>query len=825
VFCRINSATALMLETLFADLRFASRMLRKNPGFSTIAVATLALGIGANTAIFSLVDGVILRPLAYWDADRLFAVHEVVPKFSALAPLIPVNGMHFLEWRKRVRSFEQSALVSGMTLNLTGAGEPERLPAARVSSSLFPMLGVQAQLGRTFLEEEDHPGRDQAVILNHELWTRRFAADPNVIGRKITLDGHPYEIVGVLPRGFHFPKLNQLYAMTIAEERPQIWKPFALRDDELELLGDFNYACIVRLRRGVQPAQALSELNIVQAHIANQTGEKIELRAALVPLQDQITGRSRTGLELLLAAVGAVLLIGCVNIANLLLARATARRREIAIRSALGAGRDRLVGQMLVESLVLAAMGGAAGVALAYEAIRVMVAYAPVDLPRTDEVHLDARVLLFTAMLSILTGVLFGLFPAWRATRGDPQEAMKSGSRNTTAGRGSGRLRSLLVALEVGLSAMCLIAGGLLLHSFLNLMHVNRGFEVERIVTVELNLPDSRYPDLDKRAAFVRSTLERVGSLPGVTSAGISNKLPLSGEGGNNLIAAEGASLPLMERPLADIRQVNPDYFRSMGIPLRSGRIFEEADRSRKVGLLSTVTAERLWPGENPVGKRFRMGAEDSPLIEVAGVVGDVRGVSLNKTPSLTVYVPYWQRFQNQASLAVRTSLDPMAASSAIRAAIRQVDRELPVPAFRTMEEIVSESVAQRRFQMSLVLLFAAAALLLASLGIYGVVSYSVAQRTNEMGIRMALGAQPGSIRRMVLGQSLLPVCGGLVAGVVASMALGRLLGSLLFGVSAWDPATIASVLILLITVAASATLPPVRRATGVDPASALRYE
>ncbi len=814
-----------MLEILVSDLRFAGRMLKKNPGFSAIALATLALGIGANTAIFSLVDGVILRPLAYVDADRLFAVHEIVPKFSALAPLLPVNGMHFLEWRKSVRSFEQMALMGGMTFNLTGAGEPEGLPAARVSASLFPMLGVQAQLGRTFLEEEDRPGHDQVVILNDELWKRRFAADPNVVGRKITLDGHSYEIVGVLQRGFHFPRLDQLYAMTIAEERPQIWKPFALRDDELEALGDFNYACIGRLRRGVQSAQALSELNVVQARLANQTGEKIELRAALVPLQAQITGRSRTGLQLLLAAVGAVLLIGCVNIANLLLARGTARRREIAIRTALGAGRGRLVGQMVVESLVVAGMGGAAGVALAYEAIRVIVAYAPVDLPRTDEVHLDARVLLFTLILSILTGVLFGLFPAWRATRGDPQEAMKSGSRGATAGRSSGRLRSLLVAIEVGLSAMCLIAGGLLLHSFVNLLHVGRGFDAERIVTVDLSMPDSYSHQLPKRAGFVRALLERVESLPGVTSAGVSNRLPLSGEGGNNLLLTEGANVPLMERPLADIREVNPSFFRTMGIPLRSGRIFEEADRSRKVGLVSAITAVRLWPGENPIGKRFRIGADDSPLIEVAGIVGDVRGVSLNKTPSLTVYIPYWQRLQNGVSLVVRTSIDPLAAYSAIRAAIRQVDREIPVPAFRTMEEIVAESVAQRRFQMSLVLLFAAAALLLASLGIYGVVSYSVVQRTNEMGIRIALGAQPGNIRRMVLGQSLLPVCAGLVAGVMASMALGRILGSLLFGVNAWDPATISSVASLLIAVAAIATLPPVRRATRVDPASALRYE
>ncbi|MBZ5594882.1 MAG: ABC transporter permease [Acidobacteriia bacterium] len=814
-----------MLEPLLADLRFAGRVLRKNPGFSAIAIATLALGIGANTAIFSLVDGVILRPLAYRNADRLFAVHEAVPQFSQLAPLIPVNAMHFLEWRKSMRSFEQTALVGGTTFNLTGAGEPERLPAARVSPALFPMLGIQAQLGRTFLKEEDRPGHDQVVVLNHELWQRRFAADPHVIGRKIMLDGHPYEIVGVLAAGFHFPKLSQLYAMTIAEERPQIWKPFAIRDDELEPIGDFNYVCITRLKRGVSASQALSELNVVQARLVRQVAEKIELRAALVPLQDQITGRSRTGLQLLLAAVGAVLLIGCVNIANLLLARATGRRREIAIRTAVGASRGRLVGQMLVESLVLAGAGGAFGVALAYAAIRVIVARAPVDLARIDEVHFDARVLLFTLGISIFTGVLFGLFPAWRATQGDPQEAMRSGSRGMTAGRASGRLRSLLVGLEVGLSAMCLIAGGLLLHSFVNLLHVDRGFEAERILTVDLNLPESRYPDLAKRVAFLRSTLERVGSLPGVTSAGVSNKLPLSGEGGNNLIGVEGTSLPMVERPLTDIRQVNPDYFRTMGIPVRAGRIFAETDRDRNVALVSAVTAARLWPGQNPIGKRFRVGAEDSPLIEVTGIVGDVRGVSLNTNPSLTVYVPYWKRFYNQASLAVKTAMDPLSASSSLRVAIRQIDPELPVPAFRTMEEIVSESVAQRRFQMSLVLLFAAAAMLLASLGIYGVVSYSVAQRTHEMGIRLALGAQPGNIRRMVLGQSLLPVFLGLPAGVMASVALGRIMSTLLFGVSAWDPATLSGVAALLIAVAAAATYVPVHRATHVDPASALRYE
>jgi predicted permease len=808
-----------------SGLRFAIRMLVKNPGFSAIAIATLALGIGANTAIFSVVDSVILRPLAYPDASRLVTIHEVLPKFSHLAPMLPVNIMHFREWRKDVRSFDQWALLGSLTFNLTGNGEPERIPAARVSPALFQMLGIRPRLGRLFTEAEDQPGRDHVVLLNDELWRRSFASDPGVIGRKIILNGQPYEIAGVLPANFHFPKMSQLFAMTVAEERPQLWKPFAASDDELSPLGDFNYSCIARLRPAVSQQQALSELNVVQAQMASQLPEKIEFRAAVVPLQDQITGKSRTGLELMLAAVGAVLLIGCVNITNLLLARATARRREIGIRCALGAGSGRLVRQMLSESLLLSALGGAFGIAFAYAAIQIIVAYAPVDLPRIDEIRLDTRVLLFTLAISTLAGLLFGIIPAWRFSQVDPQEAMRTGSRSMTAGRSSGRLRSLLVGLEAGLSALCLIAGGLLLHSFVKMLQVDGGFETARIVTVTLNLPDSRYPDMEKRTAFLHALLDKMSALPGVLSAGVSNILPLGGEDGNTLLSVEGTTLPLMERPLADFRNVNPDYFRTMGIELRDGRVFTEADRDRPVALVSAQTGERIWPGQNVIGKHLYRGDIGSPQLTVTGVVGDVRGVSLSKNPSLTVYVPYWQRNQSQQSLAVKTAMDPRAASSAIRGAVRQVDPELPVPAFRTMDEIVSGSLAQQRFQMTLVLLFAGAALLLASLGIYGVVSYSVAQRSSEMGIRMALGARAGEIRAMVLRQALQPVAAGLAGGVVASLALSRILGSLLFGVNAIDPPTIAAVVILLTAVAVAASYLPARRATRIDPLIALRYE
>ncbi len=810
---------------MWSDFRLAARTLRKAPGFSAVAIATLALAIGAVTAVFSLVDAAILRPLAYRQSGRLYVIHETVPKFAHLAPLLPVNGMHFLEWRKRLHSFAQMAIVNGITMDLTGSGEPERIPTARVSPNLFPMLGVRPQAGRLLLDEEDRPGSDQVVVITDELWRRRFAADPAAIGRKIQLNGRAYQIVGVLPADFHFPRLSQLYALTIAEERPQIWKPFALRDDELEPLGDFNYICIAQLRAGVSPAGAQAELNVLQSAIDRQAPERTDLRAHMVGLQDQITGRVRDGLELMLAAVAAVLLIACVNIANLLLARAAGRRREFAVRSALGAGAARLLRQMMAECLLIAAAGGALGMALAYAGMRAIVAYAPVDLPRLDEVHPDLRLLAFNFAVSLGAGLLFGLLPAWRFASADPQEALKSGARGATAGPSGGRLRSLLVAIEVGLSALCLIAGSLLLRSFVDLLRVDKGFDAERVLTVDLGLPGNRYPNHETRSRFDRVLVESVAGLPGVAAAGIANQLPLGGEGNNNLISLEGTNLPLMQRPLADIRQVNPEYFRAMGIPLRSGRIFDEHDRGRPVALVSALTAARVWPGADPVGKRFLSGRGTLGLIEITGVVGDIHGASLDKAPSNTIYVPYWQESNSHISLVARTATPPAAAASAIRAAIHRLDPEMPVPAMRTMDQMVAESVAPRRFQMMLVLLFAAAALLLAGLGVYGVVSYSVGRRTNEMGIRMALGAEPGRILRMVLRQGMAPVAAGLSAGVAASPALGRVFGSLLFGVSASDPATLAAVMALLASVAAAAICIPARRAVRIDPARALREE
>jgi len=809
----------------WVDVRTAWRAILRNPGFSLVAIITLGLAIGANTAIFSVVDAILIRPLGYGDESRLFVIHEVVPKFSQFAPRVPVNAKHFLEWRKRASGFESLAMIGGLQLNLTGSGEPERLTAARVSPGLFRILGARTSLGRSFLEEEDQPGRDDVVLLSDNLWRRRFSSDPNILGRKILLDGRPYQVVGVLSASFHFPKLKQLYAMSIADGEPQLWKPFAVKPDELEDIGDFNYACIARLRPGVSPKQALAQLNAVQAELARAVPEKIELFAAMVPLHEQITSRSSRGLELMLFAVGTVLLIGCVNIANLLLGRVQSRKVELAIRAAMGAGMRQLIRQMLTESFLLAAIGGALGVLVAYAGLHLILSGAPIDLPRLDEVRLDFRVLLFTVFVSLLAGLLCGLLPARRFARADPMALMKSGTRTTEA-RSTSNVRSLLICLEIALGTLCLVSAGLLLRSFVNLFEVDKGFAPESIVTVNLNLPPTRYPDLPQRVKFMKSLVDSVQALPGVRSAGISNMLPLGGEGGNNLLTLEGTTVPFPERPLADVRGVNPDYFRTLSIPLLRGNIFTETDGERRVALVSLLAAERLWPGENPLGKHFKIGDPDGPFVEVAGVVGDVRGVGLDHPPSLTVYVPFWQRRTwGGPSLAVKAAVNPLSLSSSIRSTIRQIDSELPVPRFETMDQIVDDSIAQRRFQMNLILIFGLAALILASIGIYGVVSYSVALRTNEVGIRMAVGACGSNILTMVLGQAMKPVAAGVIGGLIASLTAGRLLSGLLYGVKPYDSVTIGSVVMILMTVAAGASLIPAWRATRVEPVSALRQE
>jgi len=809
------------LGDLGRDVRYAVRQLRRSPGFALAAILTLALGIGATTAVFSVVDAVVLRPLSYADSSRLVVIDEWTPTVGAL----PVNGLHFQEWRRTATSFDRIALIGGLNINVTDSSEPERLPAARVSPELFPLLGVQPQLGRLFLSGEDVPGREGVVVISHELWRRRYSADPQIVGRTISIDGVSNRIVGVLPASFHFPRVSDLYPLTIVQDRPQIWKPFALYPQEITVLG-FSFVSIGRLRAGTSAIQAASELDAIQKPFSAQMPKSLgpDLRTRVVPLQDRIVGRAQTGLELILATIGIVLLIGCVNITNLLLARLSSRRRELAVRSAIGASRGRLMRQMIVESLTLSAVGGACGIWVAYGAMQLVLALAPADVPRMDEVHVDPRTVLFTLIISTITGLLIAVSPTWQLGTGAPGEAMASGVRST-ASRGMGRLQFVLVSAQVALSAACLIAGGLLLQSLVNLLNVDRGFETNHIMTVGVNLPIRRYPALGQRVEFVRTALDRLEALPGVIDVAAANMLPIAGEGSDSELSVPGSGVPLFEHAHGNIRTVSSDFFRTMGMSLQAGRLFNDRDQQRQVALISMSIAKRAWPGEDPIGKRFRFGPPSVPDKEVIGVVNDIRSVSLEAGPSFNVYVPYWQGFFIGTSFAIKTTNDPAAIGPAIRAAIRGIDPALPLSDFRTMNQVVEGSVAQRRFQTNLVLAFGAAALLLACLGVYGVMSYAVTQRTTEIGIRLALGAERGAVLRMVLRGALSPVAAGVAAAVPLTLLTASWLRSLLFGVSPQDPKTIVGACLALMTAAALAAYLPARRAANLDPLKSLRYE
>ncbi len=808
---------------MLSDLRYAFRTLARNPGFAAIAVLTLALGIGATTAIFSVFNAVLLGPLPYAEPGRLVAIEEVVPKFARFGPSLPVTAWHFREWRKQSRAFEQFALMGSVEYTLTGGGDPLSLTGGRVSASLFPMLGIQARLGRTFREDEDQPGRDRVVVISDSLWNRRFRRDPAIVGTTISLSGQPFEVIGVLPAGIRVPSEGDIETIWRSPTETDFWKPFAIADSDLAIMAEYDYACVARLKPGVSRAQATADLNAIQAGIVRDLPEKPELRALLFPLQERMTGTARQSLTLLLAAAGLVLLMVVVNLANLLLARASARRRELAIRAAIGAGAGRIVRQMLTESLLLAAAGGALGVLLAQWALAAILVRAPLDLPGLKDTPLDATVLAFAALAAILSGLLFGILPAWRMARTDQREALKSGGRAVAEARHGG-LRRLPVAAEVALCSLCLVVGGLLLTSFVRLLHVDKGFQTDRAIALNLSLPAARYPGNEKRTAFVETLLDSIQAVPSVAAAGVSNRGPLSGEGSNNDIYAEGTAGAAGERFQVDYRGATPGFFPAMGIPLRAGRLFRPADRGRVVAVISAQVARRVWPNVDPIGKRFHLGSMEADWIEVVGVAGDVRS-SLNKAPNPTVYIPYWQLARPNIALVVRTAAAPMPIAGAVRAAIRGLDPELPAPRLRTLDDVVDALLAERRFQLTLVLIFALSALLLAVIGVYGVVSHTVARRTNEIGIRMALGASPSAVRLMVVRQGLAPVAAGMAAGLAGAVVAARLVSGFLFGVTPADPPTFAAVALLLLAAALAACYLPARRATRVDPLTALRCE
>ena len=801
-----------------ASLRLALRHLAKTPGITAIVVATLALGIGATTAIYSVVDGVLLRPFAFREPDRLFFLGESIP--GSGYGVLPVSARHFTEWRAHSVSFENLSAISGGSVILTGKGEPERLEEMRVSANLFATLGVQPAIGRGFLPEEDRSGKEHVVVLGHQFWQRKFDADPGIIGSTVLLDNEAYTVVGVLPSWFHFPNAHALLSYYPGLTQPDLFRPMVFSSDELgQLMGSFNYGAIGRLGTGVSRQAAETELTGICGQVSKQSGQKVDLRAAVTPFQEAIVGKARLGLLVLMGAVGAVLLIICVNLANLLLVRAEGRAVDSAIRMALGASRFQLLRQFLVETLLMALLGGAFGVALAASVLRFLVQAAPPDIPRLDEVRLDGGVLVFAVALTSLTGLIFGLGPAWRTASNDPQGVLKSRGR-TLAGEGR-RLRNLLVLFECGLSATLLILAGLFLASFSRLVHVPTGFAAPTVLAADISIPWTKYREPAQKNAFFEQVVSKLASSPGVGSAAITSALPLNGETWVDNAWLPGDSRPLFERPSTNVRFVSPEYFRTMGIPLIAGRIFGRSDRERKIAVISERLAHTLWPGANPIGRSFEGGFG---LYEVIGVVGDVRS-DPDKAAVPIFYHPYWDWPPFNSTIVARAVGDPRSIATIMRQAVASVDPDVPVPSMKTMQEVLDDSLSQRRFQAMLGTVFAATALLLAALGIYGVVSCSVARRTNEIGIRAALGAKPSDLRRMVVWQGLAPVFVGLLGGIATALSLGHILGGLLFEIKPYNPAMIATVAFIMLATAAAACLLPAQRATQVDPAEALRSE
>ena len=811
------------METLIHDLRYGLRTMRKTPGFTAVAVIALALGIGANTAIFSVVNALLLKPLPYKDAERLVLIWHTYPQLKL--DQASVSAPSYVEYRDMTSSFDEVATATEWSVNLTGAGEPERLQGARVSYNLFSTLGVQPVSGRGFLLEEDQPGKNRVVVLSYGLWQRRFGGDRGLVGQTITLDGNSYDVVGIMPKGFVFMVEVDLFT------------PVAFTSEDLAATNHGNeyLICVARTKPGVSFGQAGAEMNALADQLRPQFyGPNWGI--TVVPLREQLVGSFRTALLILLGAVGCVLLIACANVANLLLARASARHKEIAVRTALGASRSRIVRQLLTESVLLAALGGAFGLLLAFVGIRLLVLGVPEDITGFivgwKDISISTPVLGFTLAVSMLTGIVFGLVPALHASKPDLNESLKEGGRGGTEGRQRNFVRASLVVAEVAIAMVLLVSAGLLIRSFLKLQQVSPGFNPANVLTMQLSLPRSKYAEKPQIASFFEQLVQRVGALPGVQSAAVGNNLPMSNDGWNASFAVENLQVgPDEPSPHGDPHMITPDYFAAMGIPLLRGRYFSDADSkdALAVAIIDQTLAEQYWPDQDPIGKRIAA-FFDGPRgqrhwREIVGVVGHVKQYGLDGKSKVQYYFPHTQSPQPNLYLVVRTASEQKGMAAAIRGALDSIDKDQPIYKVTTLEQMVSNSTSQKRFSMFLLGIFAAVALLLAAVGIYGVMSYAVTQRTHEVGIRMALGAQQKDVLALVVRQGMLMTLIGVGIGLVGAFAATQVMASLLFGVGTHDPLTFAGISVLLTAVALIASFIPARRATKVDPMIALRYE
>jgi putative ABC transport system permease protein len=804
----VRGGTLMFAEAL-RDGRFAVRQLIKTPGFTLVAVITLALGIGATSAIFSVVNGVLLRPLPYPDPDGLVRVHEVVPQYGRFS----VAPASFLDWRTQNTVFEQIAAYAGSSVTLTDGGGPERVSGADVTWELFELLRVAPRIGAGLTEAHETPGANGVAVISHDLWQSRFGADPAVVGRTVTFNGAPVTILGVMSSDFYFPT-----------RAAQYWRPIQMNTGNR---GGHYIGVVARMKAGVTAERAGIEMQSIAERLAAEYPESSANETAeVVPLHDQVVGGVRPALLTLLAAVGVVVLIACANVANLLLVRASVREKEVAIRAALGAGRRRLVVQMLVESLVLAAAGGAMGLALAYAAMSPLQSLSAGSIPRVTEIAIDGTVLGFTAFAVLLTGLLFGLAPAWQASRAGLGSVLKEGGRSSTSTGGRWMRSSLLVA-EVALSIVLLVGAALLLRSFEKLTRVDPGFSPDPVLAFQVSLPATTYPDAANRVAFFDTLLSRLEALPGVRAAGMIQTLPMRGSYVLSFDVDGRPPAPPGEGTSAYHRVISPHYFQSLGIPLRRGRIFDERDTetSPMVALVDEAFVKRHFPEEEPIGRRLDIGNGTDGFYEVVGVVGDVHYSGLDAVPSPTMYVPWKQDIFSTMWVLATSDADPSGLATPVRDVVRDIDRGLPTYSTTPLRTIVDDSVAERRFSMLLLAGFAAVALFLAAVGLYGVVSYSVSQRTREIGLRMAVGAQPGDVVRLVLGGGMKLAVIGVAIGLGGAIALSSLVESMLFGVTPSDATSYAATAGLLLAIAAVACFVPARRAMRVDPIIALHQE
>ncbi|MGB6875325.1 MAG: ABC transporter permease [Candidatus Acidiferrales bacterium] len=822
------------IETLLQDIRYSLRTLRKSPGFTTVAVLTLALGIGASTAVFSLVDAVLLKPLPFPHAERIVFPWRLPKRGLNLGfDTFPWGRVDFLFFSRESKAFAALGAFQSDSFDLTGSGEPLRVDGLRASAGFFPSLGVSPALGRTFTDQEDRPGNEREVVLGDALWRQRFGADPGILGRAVDLNGAPYTVIGVMPRGFAFPSVNEMPDVFTFAPQVQIWVPLALdrrstmipnEPDELAIIG--------RLKPGVTIAQAQADMDIMGKRLENQRRNgQGWFNSDVTPLARQAAGDTRQPLLLIFAAVGVVLLIACSNVASLLLTRSLNRKRELTVRAALGAGASRLIRQLLTESLVLASVGGLMGILLAKAAIYVVKIFGPSSIPRLGEAGLDIRVLLFAFGVTLFTGVLFGMAPAIGATRENLVESLKDGSRRTSSNPAAQKTRNSLLVSQIALALVLVIATGLLTQTFYRLLSVDPGFRPVHALTFQLTLPGSKYPDQAHIVPVYQQVLRHLQALPGVQSAGVTETVPLSGATESTAIRfSDHPPTSALDIPMANYTMVSPGYFPAVGTPILRGRAFLESDTATSipVAIISAALAKKYWPGQDPLGKQIAPRSMVFPAETIVGIAADVKRLSLREAPPPEMYVPYTQKIWPSLltmDVVLRTTQDAASLAPSARQAIHSVDPDLPIAGVKILNDIVADSVAQPRFAMLLLGAFGGLALLLATIGMYGVISYNVAQRTQEIGIRIALGAQRRDVFHMVLSHGIRLAALGVGIGLAAAFGATRLMNSFLYGVEATDPVTFVAVSLLLLAVALLACYIPARRAMKVDPMVALRYE